>query len=192
MVALKVFIFQNKLTSLQRSWIKRLYDTTSHCWKIIPAFLVRKKLGKSFIFHSNLSIIPNKIKEFPTYYQDVLIKWEKHFSSLPSLPSSVAAQCLWHNKYIKIDDKTIFSSSLSAKGINFVGQLFQNNQQIKKWDELKTEFDLIEKEKFLIVQITHALPISWKEILRNYTESINNLVIQDHHLIKKTSNIILE
>ena len=146
--------------------------------------MIRKKLGKNFIFHSNLSINPNKIKEFPTYYQDILIKWEKHFSSLPSLPSSVAAQCLWHNKYIKIDDKTIFSSSLSAKGINFVGQLFQNNQQIKKWDELKTEFDLIEKEKFLIVQITHALPISWKEILRNYTENINNLVFQDHHLIK--------
>ena len=52
---------------------------------------------------------------------------EKHFSSLPFLPSSVASQYLWHNKYIKIDDKTIFSSSLSAKGINFVGQLFQNN-----------------------------------------------------------------
>ena len=66
-----------------------------------------------------------------------------------------------------------------------MGQLFQNNQQIKNWDELKTEFDLIENEKFFILQITHALPISWKEILRNYTESINNLVIQDHHLIKK-------
>ena len=84
-----------------------------------------------------------------------------------------------------MDDKTIFSSSLSAKGINFVGQLFQNNQQIKKCEELKTEFDLIEKEKFVIVQITHALPISWKEILRNYTKNINNLVFQDHHLIKK-------
>ena len=105
--------------------------------------------------------------------------------SLPSLPSSVAAQCLWHNKYIKIDDKTIFSSTLSAKGINFVDQLFQNNQQIKKWNELKTEFDLIENEKFIIAQIIHALPILWKEILRNYTESINNLVIPDHHLIKK-------
>ena len=105
--------------------------------------------------------------------------------SLLSLPSSVASQCLWHNKYIKIDDKTIFSSSLSAKGINFIGQLFQNNQQIKKWNELKTEFDLIENEKFLIVQIIHALPILWKEILRNYTESINNLVIQDHHLVNE-------
>ena len=118
--------------------------------------MIRKKLGKNFIFLSNLSINLNKIKEFPTYYQDIVIKWEKHFSSLPSLPSFVAFQRLWPNKYIKIDDKTIFSSSLSAKGINFVGQLFQNNQQIKKWDELKREFDLIENEKFL----THALPIS--------------------------------
>ena len=66
-----------------------------------------------------------------------------------------------------------------------MGQLFQNNQQIKKWDELKTEFDLIENEKFLIAPITHALPSLWKKILRNYTESVNNLVIQDHHLSKK-------
>ena len=95
--------------------------------------------------------------------------------SLPSLPSSFAPQFLWHNNYIKIDDKTIFS---------FVGQLFQNNQQIKNWGELKTEFDLIENEKFIIVQTTHALPISWKEILRNYTERSS--------LDKKTSNIILE
>ena len=66
-----------------------------------------------------------------------------------------------------------------------MGQFFQNNQNIKKWEELKTEFDLMENEKFLMVQIINALPISWKEILRNYTESINNLVIQDHLLIKK-------
>ena len=32
-----------KLISLQCSWIKRLYDTTTHYWKIIPAFLVKKK-----------------------------------------------------------------------------------------------------------------------------------------------------
>ena len=71
---LKSVHIPNKLTSLQCSWIKRLYDTTTHCWKIIPDFFVGKKLGKSFIFHSNLSIIPNKIKEFPTYYQNILIK----------------------------------------------------------------------------------------------------------------------
>ena len=43
---LKSVHISNKLISLQCSWIKRLYDTTTHCWKIIPALLVRKKLGK--------------------------------------------------------------------------------------------------------------------------------------------------
>ena len=65
-----------------------------------------------------------------------------------------------------------------------MGQLIQNNQQIKEWDELKTEFDLIQNKKFFVAQITHALPSSWKQILQNYTENINNLVIQDHNLIK--------
>ena len=102
--------------------------------------------------------------------------------SPPPLLSSVGSQCLWLTKYVKVNDKTFFSSVLSAKGINFVDQLFQNNQQIRKWDELKTEFDLIENEKFLIAQISHALPSSWKEILRKYTERTNNIVIQDHHL----------
>ena len=91
---LKSVHIPNKLTRLQCSWIKRLYDATTHCWKIIPAFSIRKKLGKNFFFHSNLSINPNKIKEFPIYYQNILTKWEKHFSSLPSLPSSVSSQCL--------------------------------------------------------------------------------------------------
>ena len=91
---LKSVHIPNKLTSLQCSWIKRLYDTTTYCWKIIPAFLIRKKLGKIFFFHSNLSINPNKIKELPAYYKDILIKGGKHFLSLPFLPSSAASQCL--------------------------------------------------------------------------------------------------
>ena len=40
----------NKLSSLQCSWIKRLYDTTTHCWKIIPAFFIKKKYGKTLSF----------------------------------------------------------------------------------------------------------------------------------------------
>ena len=81
---------------------KESMQYTAHCWKIISAFFIKKNYKKNFIFHSNLSINLIKIKEFPTYYQDIFIKWEKHFLSLPPLPS----QCLWHTKYIKIDDKT--------------------------------------------------------------------------------------
>ena len=47
--------------------------------------------------------------------------------SLPSLPSAVASQCLWYNKYIKIDDKTIVNSFYVLKEVNLLGQFFQNN-----------------------------------------------------------------
>ena len=60
--SLKSVHISNKLTSLPCSWIKRLYDTTTHCWKIIPTFLIRTKLGKKFTFHSKLSLIPIKLK----------------------------------------------------------------------------------------------------------------------------------
>ena len=50
------------------------------------------------------------------------------------------------------------------------------NKLKKKWDELKTEFDLIENKKILIAQIAHAVSSLCKEILRNYTASINTLL----------------
>ena len=53
----------------------------------IPAFSIKKELGKNFIFHSNLGINLVKTKEFPRYYSDIFLNWEKHFSSLPFLPS---------------------------------------------------------------------------------------------------------
>lgn len=52
----------------------------------------------------------------------------KNYSSLSSLPSTVASQCLRHSKYIKIDYKTISNSSLFVNGMS---QLVQNNQQLK-------------------------------------------------------------
>ena len=50
---LKSVDIPNKLTSLECSRIKRLHDTTRHRWKIIPAFLIKKKLGKTLSFTQN-------------------------------------------------------------------------------------------------------------------------------------------
>ena len=108
---------------------KTLYDSTTHCLKIIRVFFI-KKIGKNIIFYAKLCINPNKIKDFPTYCYDTFIKWGNIFSYLSSSPLIVASQCLWLNNYIKIVGETIFGSSLSAKGTNFVGQHFQNNQHI--------------------------------------------------------------
>ena len=109
----------SKVISLQRSWIKRLYDNSSHPWKIIPSYLIDTYLGKNFKFHSNRCIPANKIKRFSIYYKQIFKGWSENLSSSPSLPSAIASQVIWHNKCIKVDRYILL------KDINYIGQLFK-------------------------------------------------------------------
>ena len=73
----------SKITSLQCSWIKRLYDDSFYAWKEIPLFPIKNHLAKSFVFHSNLGIEQKVVKKFPKFYQQILARWGKYLSSLP-------------------------------------------------------------------------------------------------------------
>ena len=64
----------SKITSLQCSLIKRLYDNSFHAWKVIPLFLIKNYLGKNFAIHSNLSIKQKIVKKRPKFYQEILTK----------------------------------------------------------------------------------------------------------------------
>ena len=96
------------------------------------------------------------------------------------------SQFIWFNKYIKIDNSSVYIKYFSNKNLNFVGELFETDGKIKPWEKIKTLYNLPNNMEFCWMQIVHALPKSWKkEILENKGNS-NNLVIYDHHLIKKS------
>ena len=67
-----------KIISLYCSWVKRLYDSCTHDWKLILLHIRTQKLGKHFLFHSNLYIDLKKIRQFPKYYQEILSKWSSN------------------------------------------------------------------------------------------------------------------
>ena len=73
----------------------------------------------------------------------------KNYSSLSSLPSTVASQCLRHSKYIKIYYKTISNSSLFVNGMSFASQLFQNNQKLKNGTNSKRNLVSLLKSSML-------------------------------------------
>ena len=56
-----------KRISLQCSWVKQLYDSSIHDWKLIRLHITTQKLGKNFLFHSKPYIDPRNIKQFPKY-----------------------------------------------------------------------------------------------------------------------------
>ena len=49
-----------KITSLQCSWVKRLYHDSFYASKVIPLFLIKNHCGKNFVLHLNLSIYKAK------------------------------------------------------------------------------------------------------------------------------------
>ena len=88
--------------------------------------MIIQKLGKKFLFHSNLDVNPKQIN-FPQYYQEIFRKWSSNLSVSP-----------WFNKHVKIDNKSLCNNSLANHGINHVGQLFKESGMTKAWLDIKT------------------------------------------------------
>ena len=168
----------SEVISLQCSWVKRLYDNSSHPWKIIPSHLINTYLRKNF------KLPANKIKHFPIYYNQIFKRWSENLSSSPSIPPAIASQIIWYNKCIKVDNKTLHNFKISRKDINYVGQLFKCDGKPKLWEELKNEFNLQDQLQFTYNQIMHSIPKSWKDAFIVNSEIIKNLIFEGHHLIK--------
>ena len=174
----------SKVASLQCSWIKRLFDNNFHLWKIIPLYLFRQYLGKNFKFHSNLEVSHSILCKFPKFYKDIFIRWGKHLASPATLPPTVACQFIWYNKHIQIDSKSIYLHNFSNRNLNFVGQLFDTDGKLKPWESVKQQFFHKHNMQFQYRQIIYALPQHWKEIIKQFAGNLNNIYMQDHHLIK--------
>ena len=145
-------------------------------------------VGKNSKFHPNLDLRNFFLKIFPKYYQEIIYRWRKYLSSPPCLPSPIASQFLWLNKDIQIDNKRVIFSNFSKNGINFVGQLFDSNGKLHHWEFLKEKYLLPQNMKFKWFQLIYPLQREWKEAISMHDGSLKNLLIQDHHLIKKKPN----
>jgi len=172
-----------KIVSLQCSWIKRLFDNSFHQWKIIPLTLMDKYIGKNLKFHSNMCFDTLSLHMFPKYYKEMFIRWTKFLSSPVTLPSTVVSQCIWFNKDIQVDGKSIYYPSFARKNLDFLGQFLDENGKIISWDTLKHKYNLLENRKFQWLQIIHAIPKHWKDCVLAFDGNLKNLLLQDHNLI---------
>ena len=96
-----------KFVCLQCSWVKKLCDNFFHEFKIIPLHLLNKYFSPSFKFHSNLHFGSKLLKDFPSFYKQMLMNLKKYFIASPITPSCIFCQFLWCNNCIKIDTKAV-------------------------------------------------------------------------------------
>ena len=92
------------------------------------------------------------------------------------------SELIWFNSNIKFDSKPVYF--FSDKNLNFNDQLFNDNRNIKPWDDIKIEFRLKDTQKTYWLQIIDALPKLRKDIILK--RNAKKLVIFDHHIVRKS------
>jgi len=75
-------------------------------------------------------------------------------------------QYLWYNKHITIAGKPIFWKAFARSGLTHVGHLCQNGKFLI-WNQLKQKFGLSDTLQFKYIQLVNAIPLVWKEKIRN-------------------------
>ena len=118
-----------KLSSLQSSWIKRLFNENFHVWKILPLHIIHKSLGKKFVFHSNLKVNKKLTKSFPKYYREIINIWRSEFSCQTLVPSAILCQFLCFNCQIQIGHKSVFFSSFSERNTTLLDNFSKQTVQ---------------------------------------------------------------
>ena len=68
---------------MQCSFVKILSSDDFHDWKVILLFLIGKHLGRDFSFNSNIDINNVILLKFPSFYQNVSLKWINNYISRP-------------------------------------------------------------------------------------------------------------
>ena len=81
--------------------------------------------------------------------------------------------------------------TMSNNGLNYVGQLIDNNKELKDWEIIKLEFNLEKKFYFSWMQLIDSTPVSWKRNIMDGKGNSINLCICDCHFIKKAKSMKL-
>ena len=98
----------SKVESLKLSWISRLYDESNYAWKKLPKFLIHNYVGEEFQFQTNSIMYKFVLEKFTNFYKSLFQQWSINFNSDLKAASCIARQQLWYNRFITINNKTIF------------------------------------------------------------------------------------
>ena len=122
------------------------------------------------------------LEKFTNFYKSLFQQWSFTFNSDLKAASCIASQQLWYNRFITVNNKTVFFPKWSKSKLNFIGQLF-DDKKLKPWNELRKEFSLANTDHFKYMQLCNAIPSSWKTYILIDSGNTHGLVVYEPHIV---------
>ena len=128
--------------------------------KISPRTFLK---NTTIIFYPKLELNINK--ELPKFYKQIIKLWSEIAYNEPITASTMYAQKIWYNKFIRIDNKSYRFNEMYKAGVEFVKDLYSENGQLLKWNDFQQRYNLPITKFFNWRQIIDSIPNKWKEQL---------------------------
>ena len=135
---LKMPCFKTMIKSIKMKWIQILATKQNNYTKVAMKCIKTKDIAlliNSKQNVSDLNITPSK------FYCQVLKYWNEIHITEPHTPNEILNESLWHNNFIKIDQKIICLKSLKQKGINIVHDILKPDGTFKNVEELEVNLN---------------------------------------------------
>ena len=153
--------------SLKITWIKRYINSMNLSkWKLFFTKTI-EPFGRDIFFFCNMSPDDRKINQIHNdFHRDIIKNWfEISENTNISNSQDIENQIIWNNKYIRIQNDTIYLAEWANKGIIHIGDLFNNGKSFSL-NEFLHKFQL-HINFLMLCGLYSAIPNSWKHILKN-------------------------
>ena len=152
----KMLCLKSLLQVQKIKWVNRIFTSQSRGWRAILLELL-KDIGGVFLFHCNFDVKYMKVN-LNEWYKEIIQVWNYIFHK----DISIANQVIWNNKFILLDGKTIFKSSIVSKGIVKIAHMLDEHGRPIIWKDAK-ERGLSFVEYFTLLDCYKKMPSAWKQ-----------------------------
>ena len=152
--------------ALKLCWVKRLCEEQMSPWKIIPTSLL-SNVGGNLLFHCNYNAKNLKLNDqLPAFYKNLIIHWQDVLNvDAPQFKEEVLNQIIWNNRFIKINNVSVFYRNWHLAGIqHFSSLLDDSGKKFLTFENFKNKFNV--NCNFLqFYGLLSAIPRQWKVYL---------------------------
>ena len=103
-------------------------------------------------------------KNLPIFYKLILLSWFA-LKQEPLTVADIQREVIWNNKFITINNKSLFNKALYSEGLIFVNDIIQNNGKFISYETLINKF----KNNITLFDymcLKDAIPPKWRQLLK--------------------------
>ena len=143
------------------SWVNRLLrNTESIPYKYISS-LLHMKLNDFVKCNYDTNNFPNN---FPKFYKDIFTAWF-NLKEMPKTKEDILREVIWQNKFIKVENKSVFIKPFYEKGLLYINDIVENNGEFITYEKLVRKYGkYISYYEYLCLK--HSIPLKWGRLLK--------------------------